>query len=389
MEAQNAVTVTPDVRADVMRRIETARTSVFTRKPRKQSKDYMKTCNRGPNGDLAMSQIDACNAYASALHDDYPDALNIDDYMPDFKACALDPTRAYCSDLVHRFLKDGKPEYALALIEAGLIGPGALPMSANLAPDFSSLQLTYRVGPSILVGRNDVVSSLRSLCLTDAAFKYSRLQENPCSQARNIDAAPSADEINRAKEQREEANAAIEQRDHAARGLADSATAGREQRSQAILGALSSANQNMAHPMPYPSQTQASSTYNATTAQFPAAGAQSASGQISPDPGNSQCQWLTNSVSRSLQFNLEHAANYCAQGSRDVGWIYTNHSSTYVVCTVRAWSNGSVSNAPITIGPGAEASGEIPCARDGQSEYVCYPQVGSTASCLNVNWTIN
>jgi hypothetical protein len=59
---------------------------------------------------------------------------------------------------------------------------------------------------------------------------------------------------------------------------------------------------------------------------------------------------------------LKTVPNNCSQGNSDRLWDVQNHSSEYVECKFRYWSNGKVVISEQTLAPGGEATKENACA---------------------------
>jgi hypothetical protein len=213
LRAQQAVVVTPEVKADTIRRLEFAKTwempkqsGFVSTKNAVGEKTYRNICNGKPDKHFQATQVDACSSYMN----DIPVVHSIDDVMPGFKACALDETRSVgCSGLLDGLVSLGLFNYALALIQSGhtLVGVsisiGAPKDSYALVrfftrPGASSLFFTT---PGQLGGRvmqvddgPDIVAILRSFCLYGQS-------PDACSLAASIGAAVPQAEIAQAQNQ--------------------------------------------------------------------------------------------------------------------------------------------------------------------------------------------
>jgi hypothetical protein len=182
LQAQQPVGVAPEVKTDVLRRLEFARTWIMPQQrtyPGKNEKGYRSICNSGahPNK-LPYTQTESCKELAFGSQYSNP---SIDDLLPGFKACSIDATKESCWDLLFQLVQYGKGDYAVALIESGVLGKdpyGQIKITMQKQPLQLSLAFLERQGyMSIAVSQSlDVANVLKSLCLVSRAD-----DPNPCN----------------------------------------------------------------------------------------------------------------------------------------------------------------------------------------------------------------
>ena len=117
--AQQLVTVSPEVKADALSRLELAKSAQIP-KDKKQmghfyGEDALRICNKGPKPSDIRTQERACSGIVAAMANP-DDAMprSLDDLLPAFKACAITYD---CSASIKLIAQSGHPDYALALAE--------------------------------------------------------------------------------------------------------------------------------------------------------------------------------------------------------------------------------------------------------------------------------
>jgi len=119
VHAQQLVTISPEVKADALRRLELSKSAQIPKDQKKMANFYganiLRICNKGPKPSDSENQEQACSGIASVLagaNDAMPRSL--DDLLPAFKACAFTND---CSNSIKLIAQSGHPDYALALAE--------------------------------------------------------------------------------------------------------------------------------------------------------------------------------------------------------------------------------------------------------------------------------
>ena len=115
--AQTPVSVSPEVKADTLQRLERARTFRITPDilTNKNYKGMVRICNDGPKPTDRKDQADACWLLSPELGSN----ATLEQFMPAFKACALADasTSLACLQLAYTLNRTGHPSYALAVVE--------------------------------------------------------------------------------------------------------------------------------------------------------------------------------------------------------------------------------------------------------------------------------
>lgn len=112
--AQQIVSVSPEVKADMLRRLEVSKNFQVPKQKGGGRKMETRICNNGPRGDDAQTQQGACSNLAIDQNYDLT-AATLDELMPSFKACALLPI--VCGYFAGTLYKTGHSDYALAAME--------------------------------------------------------------------------------------------------------------------------------------------------------------------------------------------------------------------------------------------------------------------------------
>lgn len=114
--AQQVVSVSPEVKADMLRRLEASKNFQVPKRDEKGGigKMSMRVCNNGPRGDDFMDQREACTRYL--FDQNKLTSATLDELMPSFKGCALF-TDSLCTILVDTLYRTGHTGYALAVME--------------------------------------------------------------------------------------------------------------------------------------------------------------------------------------------------------------------------------------------------------------------------------
>jgi hypothetical protein len=222
--------VTPAA-SDVSQRLMSARTWDMPKQPgfvaqkgMVGEKTLRNICNGHPDNHYDYTQEDACSRYMG-----YIKPGSVDDFMPEFKACALDPSKRECVLLAWNLASHGYYDYAVGLVEDGYstyeIRVASVPPSPGTPVNLSfyfqagSLEVYANVGKVGEVDDSQNVSALlKSLCLT---------QGNPIAQFQS-DACQLAQQVGTAVSQQDRAQAA--QAQVSGQNLADQKSAAAERR---------------------------------------------------------------------------------------------------------------------------------------------------------------
>ena len=108
------VTVTPEVKADAMRRLESSKSSQIPKKMVDKEGLWLRICNKGPKPSDPGNQEQACSNLVMDMRGDSARVRSLDDLLPAFKYCAISND---CGMSIEAIAESGHPDYALALAE--------------------------------------------------------------------------------------------------------------------------------------------------------------------------------------------------------------------------------------------------------------------------------
>ena len=114
LHAQQAVTVTPEVKADALRRLDLSRSAQVPQRMVDKDGLWLRICNKGPKPSDPGTQEEACSRFLIEMTGDFARGRSLDDLLPAFKSCALSSD---CGMSIEAIAENGHPDYALALAE--------------------------------------------------------------------------------------------------------------------------------------------------------------------------------------------------------------------------------------------------------------------------------
>jgi hypothetical protein len=258
--AQQNVSVSPEVKADTLRRLEVARTWQVPKqngfvnvKGSVGEKTLRNICNGKPDKNYDYTQVLGCSWLMGGI----AVVHSVDDMMPGYKACALDATKGECNSLAQDLASLGFYDYTLALLEVGYVADYSLIYTDStvlnghfglyIKPGSSSLFFA-RPGsrfPNQPMGQElqvenfqDVRTLLRSFCLAQRA-PTSPWQADACYLASAAGAAVSQQEVAQAAGKRLNAESQSEQEKATAERRFDRAGDAQNARLNAISNAVS------------------------------------------------------------------------------------------------------------------------------------------------------
>jgi hypothetical protein len=260
--AQQSVSVSPEVKADTLRRLEFAKTwevpkqkGFVSTRGSVGEKTVRNICNGKPDKNYDYTQVTGCfflMGRIAVVH-------SVDDMMPGYKACALDTTKRECMELAQNLASLGFYDYALAVLETGYVAdegsiylataPGLSPggFVFYIKPGSSSLFFArpasnfpnQPTGQELQVGDlQDVRALLRSFCLAHPAPTWPS-QADACYLANAAGAAVSQQEVAQASSQRLTAESQSEQEKATAERQFERAGDAQDARLNAISNAVS------------------------------------------------------------------------------------------------------------------------------------------------------
>jgi hypothetical protein len=260
--AQQNVSVSPEVRADTLRRLEVAKTwqvpkqnGFVNLKGSVGEKTFRNICNGKPDKNYDYTQVRGCSGLMGSI----AVVHSVDDMMPGYKACALDTTKQECAKLAQDLASLGFYDYALAVVETGYVAddssiylataPGLSPggFVFYIKPGSSSLFFVRPASnfPNQPTGQEfqvedfqDVRTLLRSFCLAKPAPTWPS-QADACYLASAAGAAVSQQELAQAASQRLTAESQSEQEKATAERQFDRAGDAQNARLNAISNAVS------------------------------------------------------------------------------------------------------------------------------------------------------
>jgi hypothetical protein len=109
LRAQQAVTVTPEVKADALRRLDLSRSAQIPQSMVNKDGLWLRICNKGAKPSDPGNQEYACSRFVGESR-----PRSLDDLLPAFKYCAISND---CSISIAAIARSGHPDYALALAE--------------------------------------------------------------------------------------------------------------------------------------------------------------------------------------------------------------------------------------------------------------------------------
>jgi hypothetical protein len=143
--AQQSGPVSPEVRADTVRRLELARTWIMPKMAsfKDEGKDR-KVCNEGvpPGKTSYYDQLEACTEYATQVAAHASSLRGVDALMPGFKACAMDASGSACQVLSLGLAQAGFKDYAIAV---ALLAPLYTGYYTKIQEQPLSVVLSYRI----------------------------------------------------------------------------------------------------------------------------------------------------------------------------------------------------------------------------------------------------
>ncbi len=255
--AQQNVSVSPEVKADTLRRLEFAKTwevpkqnGFVSTKGSVGEKTYRNICNGKPDKNYDYTQVRGC----SSLMGNIAVVHSVDDMMPGYKACALDTTKRECDSLAQDLASLGFYDYALALPEMGYVAEQIYLATGSVGgfgfyikPGSSSLFFA-RPGSNFpnqprgqelqVEDLQDVRALLRSLCLAPHLSSFPS-QVDACYLASAAGAAVSQQEVAQAASQRLAGESQSEQEKATAERRFDRAGDAQNARLNAISNAVS------------------------------------------------------------------------------------------------------------------------------------------------------
>jgi hypothetical protein len=231
LHAQQTVAVAPEVKQDVLRRLEFAKTWEMPKQKGyvhhsglASEKDVRNACNGKADHKLIYSQSTECGLYQS----DIGDIRIIDDIMPQFKACATDVSMQECSDLFSELAIHGFYDYAFAVVELGYVRyihvvqqqplPDERGIVVHPRPGQLALDL-YGSGQKVwgIDNPQDVQAFLRNVCLALGA------QHDSCKIAHAVGIQVTDQELTESRQQLALRDAQAEQENDVAHAQYDRA----------------------------------------------------------------------------------------------------------------------------------------------------------------------
>ncbi len=210
--AQQILSVSPEVKADTIRRIEFARTWIMPKQARGAQhignggveKEMRRVCNEGPKPGDAQTQEEACTSYN--IMGGYilqPPPTSLDDLMPTFKLCAISTESYGCFFLASVLIDTGHTEQALAVGEYASGCRGCVYIkNLSSTPQGYSLLLESKSGKQVTItSMADVVQLLKKDCEDGAKV-------NSCAWYKQIGGSYSEAERQRAEDAQDAAHAA-------------------------------------------------------------------------------------------------------------------------------------------------------------------------------------
>jgi len=252
VRAQQAVTVTPEVKADALRRLDLSRSAQIPQSMVNKDGLWLRICNKGPKPSDPGNQEEACSRFVG----ESVRPRSLDDLLPAFKYCAISND---CSMSIKEIAESGHPDYALALAEFAPSCRGCVTVGAVFRNDSTgNLRATVFLNAPHSGGWEDGSSRLKDLTVDSNNIisvgttpDVLRLLQRSCLEAGSSggchvyqNAGGNYDESTRSQAAlaRQNEDAASTQ----ARKDQDSsyyrAEASSQQRTDAVLGALNSSN---------------------------------------------------------------------------------------------------------------------------------------------------
>ena len=114
LHAQQPVTVTPEVKADALRRLDLSKSAQIPQRMVDKDGLWLRICNKGPKASDPGTQEEACSRFLIGMTGDFARVRSLDDLLPAFKSCALSSD---CGMSIEAIAESGHPDYALALAE--------------------------------------------------------------------------------------------------------------------------------------------------------------------------------------------------------------------------------------------------------------------------------
>ena len=352
LRAQQAVAVSPEVKADTLQRLELARTWIIpssdewikpTDWPKGNIKEARNLCNRGPHGSDVETQQAGCLNFLMWTKYGHITSASLDELMPVFKLCAFGG-QDFCRRTMEYLLQTGHPDYSLAIAEYAPTCNGCFTLwNFSVGPDGYQIDLSPGTTASIMgedhvhvTNPSDVINLLRIACLGNGS-------QLACQwyQQTGVAVSESQREQAAANQQATEDRAAAAKDEQFNRGQQHS-----QESAQAwnnVVGALNSANATIQHPMPYPApapaqaqpapNTSAPAARSSSVSTSTTAPATTPTAGTAPSGGNSPY----NSVPAQGNYNP-----YTGTGSGSVQGSCTDMTAS-VQGTVKIGSDGWVS----------------------------------------------
>ena len=107
LHAQQAVTVTPDVKADALRRLDLSRSAQISQRMVDKDGLWLRICNKGPKPSDQGTQEEACSRFLTGMTGDFARARSLDDLLPAFKSCVLSGD---CGMSIEAIAESGHPD---------------------------------------------------------------------------------------------------------------------------------------------------------------------------------------------------------------------------------------------------------------------------------------
>jgi hypothetical protein len=336
LRAQQAVDVTPEVKADTLRRLELAKSWLIpssddwinpTDAPKGNIKEARNLCNKGPHGSDDETQQAGCLNFLMWTKYNHMISASLDQLMPVFKLCAVGG-QDDCRRTMEYLLQTGHPDYSLAVAEYAPTCNRCFALwNFSLGPDGYQIDLSpATIGTTMgeyhvhVTNPSDVINLLQIACLgngSQLACQWYQQTGVAVSEAQREQAA--------ANQQATEDRAAAARDQQFNRGQQHS-----QESAQAwnnVVGALNSADATIQHPMQYPAQA---------PARTPAAN------QTSPQQQETtSCRNMTSCLRISARYDTEiktmvaDVTNICATAVRATVSVYSHNRS----CTQSGTTN--------------------------------------------------